>query len=338
MKPEEKRITLVRHSQSTHNREQLWAGWQDPPLTEKGRSDAWYAAAHWKHSDITATTSSDLRRAAEGAIIIAENLHIPNLPGDQRLRERNAGEWQGRRTEELQDDTRYKEWKKEPRSTPPGGEDWDHFVHRIEEGIRDVLNSTEPHTLAVVHDGVMQALAHELKAPIHPCRPLTQGVTLTLKEGKLTFGSKKTSCEVCRIRDEPAPDGHLKILTAHTLVNSYRNSEAEPDRGGWIIVSPRRHVTRWHQLDMKGAEEIVRLARAVDAVLTLNAGARRVMVASLGWETEAHLHTHLVPTFDPEVTGGYLNFDGRYRAGSHLPQDLNELIERAIRREIQNTP
>lgn len=324
MSSEPRRLTVVRHSQSTHNRDRIWAGWQDPPLTSSGRQDAWYAAAHWKHAGLSATTSSDLDRARHGARIIAENLDIPYIEGDPRLRERDAGRWQGLTYPQYSKDPLYQAWAQDPTRTPPGGEDWEHFTSRIEEAVRHLLDTQQGHTLAVTHDGVIQALSTHLdRQDAHPCRPLTEGMTLTLKDGRIEAQTGRTICEVCRIRDREATADQLKMLTRHMTINSYRSAEEEPERPGWILISPRRHVTRWHQMDEEETSELGRIARGVDAALTLHTGARRVMIASLGWNTSDHLHVHCVPTFDPTVTEGYLNFDGRYRRTSHIPPDLH---------------
>ncbi len=335
-------LIIVRHSQSTHNRDRIWAGWHDPTLTEAGRSDAWRAGAHWKHHDIHAITSSDLRRAAEGAAILAEALDTPLLPADPRWRERNAGEWQGVPLTQVEGDPRYHTWKHDPTLTPPGGEDWNTFTSRLHEAIHDHLNDTEHgRTLTVTHDGVMQAVSRTLDVDGHPCGPLRDSIRITRTGGKLTATAHHTrtpdtNCDICRIAREARQPGHLHLTTRNHNISSYLGSPGEVERPGWIIVSPNRHVTRWHQLTTEERDELGDICQTIDTALTLHTGARRVMVASLGWATDAHLHVHCVPTFDPQVTEGYLNFDGRYRRSPHIPDDLHDTLTSTLEHRLRH--
>jgi probable phosphoglycerate mutase len=94
-------ILLARHGQTQWNAERRWQGHADPPLNALGRDQAHDLARSLAGERLDAVYSSDLRRAAETAEIVAGELGLPHetLPG---LREIDVGSWSGLTTEEIQ--------------------------------------------------------------------------------------------------------------------------------------------------------------------------------------------------------------------------------------------
>lgn len=89
------RIILVRHGQSTANLKHIFAGHKDVELTPTGHAQARKTAEYIiKNYKIDAIYSSDLSRAYDTALYIAEDLGMPVMTR-QNLREINAGRWQG---------------------------------------------------------------------------------------------------------------------------------------------------------------------------------------------------------------------------------------------------
>jgi probable phosphoglycerate mutase len=87
------RVLLVRHGQSEWNALGRWQGQADPPLSDLGRRQARSAALALGSLD--AVFGSDLQRAVETAVIIADALGVGPVVLDADLRERDAGEWAG---------------------------------------------------------------------------------------------------------------------------------------------------------------------------------------------------------------------------------------------------
>jgi 2,3-bisphosphoglycerate-dependent phosphoglycerate mutase len=122
-------LALVRHGESEWNRLNLFTGWKDPGLTEKGVEEAHRAGrllkAQGHHFDVAYT--SDLTRAQRTLSIILEELGQTGLVThqDQKLNERDYGDLSGLN----KDDTRKRWgedqvhiWRRSYDIAPPGGE------------------------------------------------------------------------------------------------------------------------------------------------------------------------------------------------------------------------
>lgn len=92
-----KTIYFIRHGESQANLEGVYAGWNDTPLTDKGRDQARKAAESAKHLGIQKIISSDLERAYETAKIVADDIGIAQdqIVKDERLRECFLGQLAG---------------------------------------------------------------------------------------------------------------------------------------------------------------------------------------------------------------------------------------------------
>src|SRR5881275_129291 len=87
-------LLLARHGETDWNREGRWQGWADPPLNETGRDQARQLAELLRSTPFDAVYSSDLQRAHETALIVAEPHTVPVLV-DRGLREIDIGSWSG---------------------------------------------------------------------------------------------------------------------------------------------------------------------------------------------------------------------------------------------------
>lgn len=83
-------LHLIRHGQSTANRERRIAGWTDAPLTDRGRDEARRLKDLLTPSDYASVWSSDLSRARDTALLAGL---VPRE--DPRLRELNFGDLEG---------------------------------------------------------------------------------------------------------------------------------------------------------------------------------------------------------------------------------------------------
>jgi 2,3-bisphosphoglycerate-dependent phosphoglycerate mutase len=145
-------LVLCRHGQSEWNLKNLFTGWRDPPLTEKGVNEAKTAGrllkAEGVRFDIAFTSA--LSRAQHTCDLILAELGQTGLPiiRDQALNERDYGELSGLN----KDDARAKwgeeqvhVWRRSYDVPPPGG-----------ESLKDTAARVLPY---YVHDVLPQALA-----------------------------------------------------------------------------------------------------------------------------------------------------------------------------------
>ena len=87
-------VLLVRHGETTWNREGRVQGWAPTPLTERGREQARTLGAHLADDGVDRVVASDLRRAAETARFVGRATDAP-LAFDRGWRERGFGVYQG---------------------------------------------------------------------------------------------------------------------------------------------------------------------------------------------------------------------------------------------------
>lgn len=89
-----RRVVLLRHGRTAWNAERRFQGQADPPLDEVGRAQAFEVAALIAALSPDVLVSSDLQRAQQTALPIAECTGL-TVTTDARLRERSLGHWEG---------------------------------------------------------------------------------------------------------------------------------------------------------------------------------------------------------------------------------------------------
>src|SRR5260221_14466046 len=91
-------LVLVRHGTSEYNAKGLWAGWDDPELTEKGKEDAKKAAEYLTDIHFNLGYTSDLIRHKQTLSIILEALKQQNVQivETNAVKERDYGDFTGK--------------------------------------------------------------------------------------------------------------------------------------------------------------------------------------------------------------------------------------------------
>jgi broad specificity phosphatase PhoE len=87
-------IVLARHGETDWNRARRVQGHADVPLNAAGRRQAADLVARLAHETFDAVYTSDLRRASETALLVAEPRGLDVVPATE-LRERDFGTWEG---------------------------------------------------------------------------------------------------------------------------------------------------------------------------------------------------------------------------------------------------
>jgi 2,3-bisphosphoglycerate-dependent phosphoglycerate mutase len=153
-------IHLARHGETDWNRELRWQGHADPPLNEEGRRQADALATRLVATPLAAVYSSDLRRAAETAEIVAGRLGLP-VATDPALREIDVGSWEGFTLAELEarSPEAVARWEETGEHGWEGGESHEQMAARVREAVRSIAARHDgEEVLVVTHGGPIRAL------------------------------------------------------------------------------------------------------------------------------------------------------------------------------------
>ena len=154
-------ILLARHGETAWNREGRFQGWADPALNVEGRAQARALADRLRDTPFDAVYSSDLRRAHETAVIVAEPHHVAVVT-DPGLREIDVGSWSGLTRAEI--DERF------PGADHHDGETRAEHLDRVVATVERIARAHPGERILIVsHGGSLRALRrHSLDEPAHP--------------------------------------------------------------------------------------------------------------------------------------------------------------------------
>lgn len=168
-------LVLVRHGESEWNKKNLFTGWRDVDLSEKGIIEARTAGKKLKAENLSfgIAFTSALKRAQNTLDLMLDELDMKSLPieRDQALNERDYGDLSGLN----KDDARAKWgedqvhiWRRSYATQPPGGESlrdtgarvWPYYFHRIQphvmrgEGVLISAHGNSLRAMIMVLDGL----------------------------------------------------------------------------------------------------------------------------------------------------------------------------------------
>ena len=157
---------LIRHGQTTWNRERRYLSRTNLPLNAFGHEQAAAVAWRLRRQPLTAVIHSDLRYTGQTAAAIAARDKAPQIEADRDWREADQGHWEGLTYRELME--RYPEEAQarfaDPWSVAPaGGETLAGMKGRVLAAWRELLRCHDGGRIAIVtHAGPIQLLLCEL--------------------------------------------------------------------------------------------------------------------------------------------------------------------------------
>jgi len=171
-----RRLVMLRHGQTEWNAGSRMQGQLDTHLSELGRQQAAAAAEVLGKRHPLEIVSSDLSRAYDTAVVLAERTASP-LVVDERLRETHLGDWQGLTHSEVDAAAPGARiaWRNEATWAPHGGESRVDVARRSLPLIAELVHSQrdwgddEPErpVVLVAHGGLIAALtARLLQLPV----------------------------------------------------------------------------------------------------------------------------------------------------------------------------
>ena len=166
-------LVLVRHGQSEWNEKNLFTGWKDPKLTQKGVDEARKAGDELRQAGYSFDKmfTSDLFRAQETGRIILEQMGTPSVITikDQCLNERNYGDLAGLNKDEARKkwgNDQVHEWRRSFDIQPPGGESLKDTAERVLPYFKEnVIPELEKgsNILIAAHGNSLRALVMDLE-------------------------------------------------------------------------------------------------------------------------------------------------------------------------------
>jgi broad specificity phosphatase PhoE len=135
-------LLLVRHGETAANVDGLLLGRADPPLTERGLSQARALAAALPSPDRLVT--SPLHRAVDTAAAFGIDGEV-----DDRWIELDYGEYDGRPASSISPDV-WERWRSDPNTAPPGGEPLTSLGGRVRRACADLLEDAATKVVVVV--------------------------------------------------------------------------------------------------------------------------------------------------------------------------------------------
>jgi broad specificity phosphatase PhoE len=195
-------LIVVRHGESTFNRDRRWQGQsQDALLSDLGWRQAACVADAVTGVAARALFSSDLTRSMQTAVPLAAATGLPIIP-DVRLREIDAGRWTNRLTDEVlrEEADRVAAWNQSPATTSlPDGEGLAQAQQRILAFVGAQVPPYEGQTVIVAtHGAILQTLM-----------AAAQGLSLE----QLWLKTPVANGGIVRMEWEPGPNwGKLRLL------------------------------------------------------------------------------------------------------------------------------
>ncbi|MDD5449465.1 MAG: histidine phosphatase family protein, partial [Candidatus Omnitrophica bacterium] len=135
-------LYLIRHGESTWNRENRIQGNSDPGLSALGRSQAVILAKGFKKMQIDRLYSSPLARSIQTARPIAQALGL-KIIRREHLKEIGLGEWENKTPDEINGlyDSKFKRWLRfgPSKIDIPGSEPVAHFRKRVDRQFAEII-------------------------------------------------------------------------------------------------------------------------------------------------------------------------------------------------------
>lgn len=161
------RLFLVRHGQTEANRQGVFCGMTDLPLTEQGVTQAQQVAQWLAEVPFVQAFSSELWRARHTAEIVLGQRELTVQP-DKGFNEMNFGDWEMRHHRDLQqqDADAWADWMADwQHACPTAGESFPLFSQRIGCKVQQLLVQSEGgDRLLVAHQGSLSLLMAGLLA------------------------------------------------------------------------------------------------------------------------------------------------------------------------------
>ncbi|MEZ5596273.1 MAG: histidine phosphatase family protein [Pseudomonadales bacterium] len=160
-----KTIYIVRHGETEWNAERRMQGRLDSPLNDNGREQAYrHGRTLVELGGVDFIVASPSGRTRETTAIINRFLGVP-VEYDERLMERDCGNWSGFTVDEIAAMDPGEWWLRDRDPyfhRPPGGENLPDVIDRVVTPLQRVLAAPEPRVAVITHGIVSRAILTHL--------------------------------------------------------------------------------------------------------------------------------------------------------------------------------
>jgi len=147
-------IYIFRHGQSTYNRDKMFTGLIDAPLTQRGRKDAKKIARRLKNSKFEISFRSSLKRSKDTLnYVLKSHPECKKIIVDDRITERDYGRLSGKTHDEIISQygkKQYNAWHRGFDTRPPGGESFADVEKRVGSFVKDIVKLIKKRKVNVV--------------------------------------------------------------------------------------------------------------------------------------------------------------------------------------------
>jgi phosphoserine phosphatase len=159
------KIYITRHGQTIWNTQNMYQGWHDSALTEKGQNQATAIGQFLADKDIKNVYFSPLGRVIQTKDLIIEQFSKQDLIqiSDDRLKECHYGDLEGKVEEEVKQNLLAQGIDRSNLEVKlnwqfPNGENYNQVFDRIESFLNEILPKIQTNTMIVAHSGTVRCL------------------------------------------------------------------------------------------------------------------------------------------------------------------------------------
>jgi alpha-ribazole phosphatase len=155
------KLYVARHGETNLNKKKVYQGWVDSELNEEGIKHCEEIRDKLSCITFDVVITSPLKRAVQSAEIIAGTPHSKFITCDA-FKELNFGLWEAMHYKEIEKNypLEWNLWSEDwVNYTIPHGESFKIFYHRVEQGLKNMLEEYKDSTVLLVsHEGTLKVI------------------------------------------------------------------------------------------------------------------------------------------------------------------------------------
>lgn len=174
-------LYFVRHGKTTMNERKVWSGIIDCDLTQEGINQTLESFSNYSEKDFDVYFCSPLKRTKQTLNLIVENQE-PII--DQRIIERNFGEWEGKPYSIIDDETT--ELYIQGKVQPPNGETFQEVKERVISFVTDLFETYDDERILIVSHATILRMVRDIFLPQMEKKPIKNSQLLIISNSEFS--------------------------------------------------------------------------------------------------------------------------------------------------------